>query len=54
MHADRAIPAALERESAYLSHPVFHLHHSETEMLRYIKRLEARDLLLTSTMIPLG
>src|SRR4051812_30009430 len=53
-HADRAIPAALERQSAYLSHPVFHLHHSETEMLRYIKRLEDRDLSLTSTMIPLG
>src|SRR6478609_2131642 len=53
-HADRAIPAALERQSAYLSHPVFHLHHSETEMLRYIKRLEARDLSLTSAMIPLG
>jgi glycine dehydrogenase len=33
-HADRAIPAALDRQSTYLSHPVFHLHHSETEMLR--------------------
>src|SRR5437762_3526263 len=53
-HADRAVPTALERRSAYLSHPVFHLHHSETEMLRYIKRLEARDLSLTSAMIPLG
>src|SRR5437762_1238356 len=52
--ADRAIPAALERRSGYLAHPVFHLHHSETEMLRYIKRLEARDLSLTSAMIPLG
>ncbi len=51
---ERAIPAALERKSAYLTHPVFHLHHSETEMLRYIKRLEARDLSLTSAMIPLG
>jgi glycine dehydrogenase len=51
---DRAIPAALERRTAYLAHPVFHLHHSETEMLRYIKRLEARDLSLTSAMIPLG
>ncbi len=49
-----AIPAALRRTSAYLTHPVFHLHHSETEMLRYIKRLEARDLSLTSAMIPLG
>jgi glycine dehydrogenase len=53
-HADRAIPAALERRSAYLAHPVFHRHHSETEMLRYLKRLEARDLSLTSAMIPLG
>src|ERR671921_2814554 len=53
-HAQRAIPPALERTSAYLAHPVFHLHHSETEMLRYIKRLEARDLSLTSAMIPLG
>jgi glycine dehydrogenase len=52
--ADRSIPPALERTSGYLSHPVFHLHHSETEMLRYIKRLEARDLSLTSAMIPLG
>jgi glycine dehydrogenase len=51
---ERAIPPALERRSAYLAHPVFHLHHSETEMLRYIKRLEARDLSLTSAMIPLG
>jgi glycine dehydrogenase len=54
VHTDRAIPPALERRSAYLAHPVFHLHHSETEMLRYIKRLEARDLSLTSAMIPLG
>jgi glycine dehydrogenase len=52
--ADRSIPTALERTSSYLAHPVFHLHHSETEMLRYIKRLEARDLSLTSAMIPLG
>ena len=52
--AERAIPAALERKSGYLTHPVFHRHHSETEMLRYIKRLEARDLSLTAAMIPLG
>jgi glycine dehydrogenase len=52
--SNRSIPVALERSSAYLAHPVFHLHHSETEMLRYIKRLEARDLSLTSAMIPLG
>jgi glycine dehydrogenase len=52
--SERAIPATLERKSSYLEHPVFHRHHSETEMLRYIKRLEVRDLSLTSAMIPLG
>jgi glycine dehydrogenase len=52
--SERSIPEPLQRTSAYLGHPVFHLHHSETEMLRYIKRLETRDLSLTSAMIPLG
>ncbi|HVH10925.1 MAG TPA: aminomethyl-transferring glycine dehydrogenase [Gemmatimonadales bacterium] len=52
--ADVAIPASLRRTSPYLTHPVFHRYRSETEMLRYIKRLEARDLSLTSAMIPLG
>ena len=47
-------PRRSQRTSAYLAHPVFHRHHSETEMLRYIKRLEARDLSLTAAMIPLG
>ncbi len=42
------------RTSAYLAHPVFHQHHSETEMLRYIKRLEARDLSLTDRDDPAG
>jgi glycine dehydrogenase len=50
--ADYAQPLA--RNSAYLTHPVFNQFHSETEMLRYIKRLESRDLSLTSSMIPLG
>ncbi|HEU5303830.1 MAG TPA: aminomethyl-transferring glycine dehydrogenase [Gemmatimonadales bacterium] len=50
----RAIPQALVRTTSFMEHPVFHRHHSETEMLRYIKRLEARDLSLTSAMIPLG
>jgi glycine dehydrogenase len=45
---------AFHRQSAFLQHSVFHRHHSETEMLRYIKRLESRDLSLTASMIPLG
>jgi glycine dehydrogenase len=48
------IPDALLRKSAYLQHPVFAQYHSETEMLRYIRRLEARDLSLAHAMIPLG
>jgi glycine dehydrogenase len=42
------------RHSSFLKHPVFNRYHSETEMLRYIKRLESRDLSLTASMIPLG
>ncbi len=45
---------ALERTTEILTHPVFNKHHTETEMLRYIRRLEARDLSLTTSMIPLG
>jgi len=48
------IPAALRRTSTYLTHPVFNRHHSETEMLRYLRRLEAKDLSLCHSMIPLG
>jgi glycine dehydrogenase len=44
----------LLRISPFLTHPVFNSYHSETEMLRYIKRLESRDLSLTASMIPLG
>ncbi len=51
---ESAIPSTLQRSSPYLTHPVFHRYRSETEMLRYLKRLEARDLSLTSAMIPLG
>ncbi|HEX7515902.1 MAG TPA: aminomethyl-transferring glycine dehydrogenase [Chthoniobacterales bacterium] len=42
------------RKSEYLTHPVFNTHHTETEMLRYLRRLESRDLSLTTSMIPLG
>ena len=48
------IPSALQRSSGYLSHPVFNTHHSETEMLRYLKQLENKDLALNQAMIPLG
>ena len=47
-------PASLHRTSAFLTHQVFNSHHSETEMLRYLRRLEARDLSLAHSMIPLG
>jgi glycine dehydrogenase len=48
------IPAALLRRSAFMTHPVFHAHRSETEMLRYMRRLADRDLALDRSMIPLG
>jgi glycine dehydrogenase len=46
--------SALERKSEYLTHPVFNTHHSESEMMRYIKRLENKDLSLVHSMISLG
>ncbi|MFN8458627.1 MAG: aminomethyl-transferring glycine dehydrogenase, partial [Anaerolineae bacterium] len=49
-----AYPAPHQRHSTFLTHPVFNSYHSETEMLRYIHRLQARDLSLTHSMIPLG
>jgi glycine dehydrogenase len=48
------IPADLQRKSAYLTHSIFNSHHSEHEMLRYIKSLEAKDLSLCHSMIALG
>ena len=48
------IPVGLQRETPYLTHPVFNSYHSETEMLRYIRRLQTKDLSLVNAMIPLG
>ncbi len=52
--APSGIPDALHRTSDFLAHPVFHRYRSETELVRYLKKLENRDLSLTSAMIPLG
>ncbi len=49
-----SFPEPFQRTSAYMTHPVFHKFHSEHEMLRYLKRLENRDISLTGSMIPLG
>ena len=49
-----AYPSTLRRASAFLAHPVFNSHHSETAMLRYLRRLADRDLALDRAMIPLG
>ena len=49
-----ALPAALVRHSAFLTHPVFNSHHSEHEMLRYLRQLADKDLALDRSMIPLG
>ena len=48
------IPVDIQRKSPYLTHPVFNSYHSETEMLRYIHRLQTKDLSLVNAMIPLG
>src|SRR5574337_299316 len=52
--APALVPDALRRTSAFLTHPVFNRHHSETEMLRYIRSLADKDLALDRCMIPLG
>jgi glycine dehydrogenase len=52
--ADAPLPARFARQSEFLTHPVFHAYRAEHEMLRYLHRLESRDLSLTTSMIPLG
>jgi len=52
--ADGALPAGLRRTTGFLAHPVFHEHHSETSLLRYLRRLADFDLALDRSMIPLG
>ncbi|NIA71572.1 aminomethyl-transferring glycine dehydrogenase [Pelagibius litoralis] len=48
------IPGGLRRQSEFLTHPVFHLYHAETEMMRYLRRLQAKDIALDRSMIALG
>ena len=48
------IPAPLERTSEFMTHPVFDRYHSETEMMRYLRRLQGKDIALDRSMIPLG
>ncbi len=52
--ASRAVPAALARNTPFLQHPVFNTHHSEHELLRYMRALADKDLAMDRTMIPLG
>ncbi|MFS8063718.1 MAG: aminomethyl-transferring glycine dehydrogenase, partial [Luteimonas sp.] len=51
---DDALPASLQRKSKFLQHPVFNTHHSEHELLRYMRALADKDLAMDRTMIPLG
>ena len=49
-----AIPAHFQRQTTFLSHPVFHQHRAETAMMRYMRKLAGRDIALDRAMIPLG
>ena len=51
---EEIIPVTLSRSSSFMEHPVFNTHHSETQMMRYLKSLENKDLSLNTSMIPLG
>jgi glycine dehydrogenase len=51
---DASLPLSVRRTTAFLEHPIFHQHRSETSMLRYLRRLADKDLALDRTMIPLG
>ena len=51
---EECVPKSLRRSSDFLSHPVFNLYHGETEMLRYLRWLQAKDIALDRSMIPLG
>jgi glycine dehydrogenase len=53
-HAKGGLPPVFTRQSGYLTHPVFNTYHSETEMLRYISKLQSHDFSLADGMIPLG
>ena len=54
LHGAEDLPPPLRRTSAFMTHPVFNTHRSETEMMRYIRSLERKDLGLDTSMIPLG
>jgi len=53
-HHVESIPSSLQRKTPYLQQPIFNRYHTETEMLRYLRRLADKDLALDRTMIPLG
>ena len=54
VHPSDDLPASLRRTTPFLRHPIFNSHHSETQMMRYIRRLERKDIGLDTSMIPLG